>query len=106
MFNFFPMKQQFSSNHPMQSSFVAAVISVVSYFKLQAFCTQHRMIEALPSKISIPSTFAFPPSLQRYFENPASIIACFLLLHTPFFISTFLKFQPTPLQLGICGFVG
>ena len=27
------MKQQFSSNHPMQSSFVAAVISVVSYFK-------------------------------------------------------------------------
>ena len=43
------------------------------------------MIEALPSKISIPSTFSFPPSLQRYFENTASIIACFPLYHTPFF---------------------
>ena len=28
-----------SSNHPMQSLFVAAVISVVSCFKLQALCT-------------------------------------------------------------------
>ena len=34
-----PIKQQFSSNHPMQSSFEAVVISVVSYFKFQAFCT-------------------------------------------------------------------
>ena len=34
-----PIKQQFSSNHPMQSSFVAVVISVVSYFKFQALCT-------------------------------------------------------------------
>ena len=34
-----PMKQQFSSNHPMQSSLVAAVISVVSYFKFQALCS-------------------------------------------------------------------
>ena len=33
--NFF-IKQQFSSNHLMQSSSVAAVISVVSYFKFQA----------------------------------------------------------------------
>ena len=31
-----PIKQQFSSNHPMKSSFVAAVISVVWYFKFQA----------------------------------------------------------------------
>ena len=34
-----PIKQQFSSNHPMQSSFVAAVIFVTSYFKFQALCT-------------------------------------------------------------------
>ena len=38
-FYFFPIKQQFSSNHPMQQSFVAAVISVVSYFKFQVLCT-------------------------------------------------------------------
>ena len=38
-FHFFPIKQQFSSNHPMQSSFAAAVISLVSYFKFQALCT-------------------------------------------------------------------
>ena len=63
------------------------------------------MIEALPGKISIPSTFPFPPSLQCYFENPASIIDFFLLFQTPFFISNFIKFQLTPLQLGICSFV-
>ena len=38
-FHFFPIKQQFSSNRPMQSSFVAAVISIVSCFKFQALCT-------------------------------------------------------------------
>ena len=35
------------------------------------------------------------PSLQCYFENPASIIACFPLFHTPFCISNFIKFRPT-----------
>ena len=39
-FHFFLIKQQFSSNHPMQPSFVAAVISVVSYFKFQVLCTR------------------------------------------------------------------
>ena len=38
-FHFFPIKQQFSSDHPMQSSFKAAVISIVSYFKFQALYT-------------------------------------------------------------------
>ena len=76
------------------------------YWMLPLAWQKHWMIEALPSKISIPSTFPFPPSLQCYFENPASIIACFPLFHTPFFISNFIKFQLTPLQLGICGFVG
>ena len=37
--SFLPIKQKFSSNHRMQSSFVAAVISVVSYCKFQALCT-------------------------------------------------------------------
>ena len=37
--HFFSIKQLFSSNHPMQSSFVAAVISFESYFKFQALCT-------------------------------------------------------------------
>ena len=38
--HFFPIKQQFSSNHPMQPLFVAAVIFVVSCFKFQTLCTQ------------------------------------------------------------------
>ena len=102
--HFFPIKQQFSSNHPMQSSFVAAVIS---YWMLPLAWQKHWMIEALPpSKMSIPSILPFPPSLQSYFENPASIIACFPLFHTPFFISNFMKFQLTSLQVGICGYVG
>ena len=37
--SFFPIKQQFSNDHPMRSSFVAAVISVLSYFKFQALST-------------------------------------------------------------------
>ena len=36
--SFFLIKQRFSINHHMQSSFIA-VISVVSYFKIQALCT-------------------------------------------------------------------
>ena len=41
-----------------------------------------------------------------FLENTACIIACFPLFHFPFFISNFVKFQLTPLQLGFCGFVG
>ena len=37
--SFLPQKQKFLSNHPMQSSFVAAVVSVVSYFNFQTLCT-------------------------------------------------------------------
>ena len=37
--SFFPHQTAISSNHPVQSSFVAAVISVVSYFKFQVLCT-------------------------------------------------------------------
>ena len=59
------------------------------YWTLPLAWQKHRMIEALPSKISIPSFFPFPPSLQYYFENPASIIAYFHLFLTPFFISNF-----------------
>ena len=104
------------------ANFVAVVISVVSYFKIPALCThvmliwlinvywmlpvawqKYWIIEALPRKISIPSTFPFSPSRQCYFENPASINGCFPFFHTPFFISNFVKFQVTPLQLAFCG---
>ena len=80
-FNSCPIKQQFSSNHPRQSSFVAAVNSVVSYLNFRFYVhTSHAnltnqcllniffsmtkawMIEALPSKISISS---LPPMLLR-----------------------------------------
>ena len=54
------------------------------YWMLPLAWEKHWIIEAFPSKISIPSTFPFPPS-QCYFENPASINACFPLFHTPFF---------------------
>ena len=105
----------------MPPSFVAVVISVVSYFKIPALCThvmlnwlinvywiwplawqKYWIIEALPRKISIPSTFPFFPSLQCSFENPASANA-FPLFQTLFFISSFVKFQLTPLQFGFRG---
>ena len=98
--SFFPIKQQFSSNHPMQSLFVAAVISLVSFFKFQALkaSQKHWMTEWWEAKQNFHS---LPPML---FENSASIIAYFPLFHIPFFISHFVKFQLTPLQLGFCGF--
>ena len=103
--HFFPIKQQFSSNHPMQSSFVAAVISVGSYFKFQAlFMYTHVMLsmtKALNNWSSPKENFhSLPPML---FKNSASIIACFPLFQTPVFISHLTKFQLTPLQLGFCG---
>ena len=76
------------------------------YWMLLLAWQKHWMIEALPSKISIPFNIPFSPSLQCYFKNPASIITYFPLFQAPFFISNFIKFQLTPLQLGICGFVG
>ena len=97
-FKSFPIKQ-FSSNHPMQPLFVAAVICVVSFFKFQALKAwkKHWMTEWMETKQN------FNPLPPMLFENSASIIACFPLFHTPFFISHFIKVQLTPLQLGFCG---
>ena len=69
-----------------------------------------------------PKIYSFPPSEKSpligfnlslskvsFLPHQTAIfnfIACFPLFHTPFFISNFIKFQLTPLQLGICGFVG
>ena len=112
--HFFPIKQQFSSNHPMQPLFVAVVIFVVSCFKFQTLCTQchanltnqcllnvaFSMTKALNNWSSPKQNFhSLPPML---FKNSASILACFALFHTPF-VSNFIKFQLTPLQLGFCG---
>ena len=97
------IKQQFSSNHPIRSSFVAAVISTVSYFKFQALCTHMyiSMTKALNDWSSPKQNFhSLPPMLC---ENSASIIACFPLFQTPFFVSHFIKFQLTSLQLRFCG---
>ena len=107
----------------MQSTFVTAAISAVSYFKfmythvmliwlnvywmLSLVWQRHQISDSLPSKISIPSTFPFPLSLQCYFENPASVIACFPFFHT-FFTSNFIKFQldSTPIgNLWLCGLI-
>ena len=85
---------------------VMAIWLINVYWMLPLALQKHWTIDALQNKSSIPSTFPFPPSLQCYFENPASIIAFFRLFHTPFFISNFKKFQLTPLQSRICGFVG
>ena len=61
---------------------------------------KHWIIEALPSKIFIPSLFPFPPSLQCYFENPASINACFPLFHTPFFCKVSVNSTPIGILLS------
>ena len=68
---------------------------------------RHQISDSLPSKISIPSTFPFPLSLQCYFENPVSIIACFPFFHI-FLTSNFIKFQldSTPIgNLWLCGLI-
>ena len=54
-------------------------------------------LEFLSSKIFILPTY------QCYLEKSDSLNTCFSLFHTPFFISKFIKFQLTPLQLGFCG---
>ena len=58
------------------------------------------MTKALNNESSPKQSFH---SLHQNFQNPASIIACFRLFHTTFFISTFIKFQLTSLQLGSYG---
>ena len=54
---------------------------------------KHWMVKIPPSKICTPPTF------QCYLENPASLNDCFNLFPTPFFISSFIKFHMTLLQL-------
>ena len=55
------------------------------YWVLPLAWEKHWITEAVRTKISIPSTFPFPHSLQCYFENHDSIDACFPIFHTPFF---------------------
>ena len=58
----------------------------------------YSMTKALNNQSSPKQNFhSLPHSLQCYFENPASINACFPLFHTPFFykIST----HPTPIEI-------
>ena len=89
-------------NRLTQASFAAAVITVISFFFLpSAFMfthvslpwQKHWMVKIPPSKICTPPTF------QCYLENPASLNACFNLFPTAFFISRFIKFHMTLLQL-------
>ena len=89
----------------MQSSFVAAVISVVLCFKFRAnqclLNVAFSMTKALndwnfPKQnfyslhLSVPS---FPPSHQCHSENPASNVACFSFFHNPFLFQTLWNFN-------------
>ena len=58
--------------------------------------------KALNGQISPKQIFVIP-IFQCYLENTASLNACFPLFHTPFFISSLIKFQVTRLQLGLRG---
>ena len=57
------------------------------YWMLPVAWQNHWMIEALPSKISIPFTFPFPPSLQCYFENLILLVLLFSTL--PFYFKLY-----------------
>ena len=72
------------------------------YWMLLLAWQKHWIIEALPSKISIPYTFPFSLSLQCYFENPTSINACFPFFHTSFYY----KISTDPTPIGISWLVG
>ena len=98
----------------MQPSCVAAVISGVSFFKSPALytymyanltkqCLLNVAFSMTKASKLCQAKFPFPPFLQCYFENPASIITSFPLFRTHFFISNFIKFQLTPVQLRFRG---
>ena len=119
-----PIKQQFLSNNPMQSSFVAAVIFVVLYFKFQAFVhTCHAnltnqcflnvafsMTKALNDWSSPKKSFhalhlPIPSLLPMLLRKPCFYYCLFSSFSHSLFYLNFIKFQLTSLQLGICGFV-
>ena len=127
--SFLPRQAAFSSNHPMRSSFVAAVISVVLYSDFMLYVhichanltnqcllnVAFSMTKALNGWSSPKQNFRFlhffhflPPSLQYYFENPASIIACFLLFsHSLFYFKLYdISTDSTPIGIfWLCGLI-
>ena len=58
------------------------------YWMLPSAWQKHWMIEALPSKISISSTFPFPPYLQCYFKTLVLLLLVFLFFKLPFLFQT------------------
>ena len=57
----------------------------------------------LNGKISPKQHFYYLHLSMLDLENSACLSARFPLFHSPFFISNVIKFQLTPLQLGLCG---
>ena len=77
------------------------------YWMLPLAWQKYWMIEALLSKISIPSTFPFPPSLWCYFKNPASIIVLSSFSHSLFYFRLYkISNDSAPFgNLWLCGLI-
>ena len=69
-------------------AYVMLIWLINVYWMLPVAWQKHWMIEALQSKISIPSTFPFPPSLQCYFENLLLLLLVFFFSTLPFLFQT------------------
>ena len=90
----------------MQPSFVAVVISVVSYFKFQALCTCVMLINHCLLNVAFSKTKALNNRIcpkQNFHSLPPSkaILKTLLLLLLVFHF--FIKFQLTTLQLEFRG---
>ena len=106
----FPIKQQFSSNHPIQALLVAVVIVVVSFFVIASLMYTHVML-ILINQCLLNAVFSTTialndqssPKQHFYYPHLSLLLLLFSSFsHSLLFISNVIKFQLTPLQLGFC----
>ena len=108
------IKQQFSSHHPIQASFVAEVITVVSLLLTSGFMYSHAML-ILINQCLLNVVFCIakvldgqssPEVLPTFLLSSSSNTIWKTLFHTLiffFFFSNLINFQLTPCKFGLCG---
>ena len=109
-----PIKQQFSSHHPIQASFVAEVIAVVLLFLTSDFMYSHAML-MLINQCLLNVVFSIAKVLDG--QSSPKVLPTFYYPHLPtlfgkifstlpfffFFFSNLINFQLTPRKFGLCG---
>ena len=102
--SFFYIKQQCSSHHPTlyKLHFQLQSLLLYHFFEFRLYMYPHVMLILINQcllnvifRITKPLNCQISPKQHFYYPH--------LFFHTPFFISNLIKFQLTPLQLGLCG---